>query len=324
MIDSITLSEDKRNIIVNIPHSSIRQGNAVVAVRDTSGNIMWSWQLWVTDFIPENEMRTINNGNTPVYYMARDIGRIIGSDITRFPECKVLVKFTQTDVPDGLDALTQTIEITQSGKTITTGDSFTLYQWGRKDPIVGHVNQWYNADHQEISELPTSDVNIYGQGTGVLAAFIKTPQTLWTAAHNHTFTYTNLWNTNQSTTSNVKSIYDPSPAGYKVPLGNELLSFANDTTVHVSFLAQDEGSRKAGFYINQNNGDTLFFPAYGYRSGTTGNENGYGIYGEWWISFANTSDARVFILNVNAGNPTKQFSLTPRTHCMGIFPMKDS
>ena len=323
LIDSIALSEDKKNIIVNIPPSSIRQGNAVVAVRDADGSIMWSWQLWVTDFVPENETRSINNGNTSVNYMSRDIGRIVGSDITRFPESKVSVRFTQLDVPDGLEALTQTIEITQTEKTISTGDSFTLYQWGRKDPIVGHVNQWYNADHQEITVLPTSDVNIYGQGTGVLAAFIKTPQTLWTATHNHTFTYTNLWNTNQSTTSNVKSIYDPSPAGYKVPLGNELLSFANDTTVHVSFLAQDEGTRKAGFYINQNNGDTLFFPAYGYRSGTTGNENGYGIYGEWWISFGNTSDARVFILNVNAGNPTKQFSLTPRTHCMGIFPMKE-
>ncbi|MBO5626683.1 MAG: hypothetical protein J5953_12975 [Prevotella sp.] len=33
----------------SVPQSAIMQGNAVVAVKDGDGKIMWSWHLWFTD-----------------------------------------------------------------------------------------------------------------------------------------------------------------------------------------------------------------------------------------------------------------------------------
>ncbi len=324
LVQDIKLSDDKKSIIVNIPHSSIRQGNAVVAVRDAAGNIMWSWQLWVTDYNPTGDLRAIHGGDLTFYYMARDIGRIIGDDVTNFPEMKAKVRFTQTDVPEGTDPLTKTIDLIQTGTVITTGDSFTLYQWGRKDPIVGHVSHWYDAKHREITQLPTSPITDSTSGTGTLAKFIQTPQTLWTADHTHKFTYTNLWNTSLSTTTNTKSIYDPSPQGFKVPYGSELLNFANDTTLTTQYIANPSGNNKPGFYITQNTGEVLYFPAYGYRSGSSSIENGYGSVGEWWISIGQTVEARVFVLSKSDdGVAHKSFITNPRTHAMGVFPMKE-
>ncbi|MDE6692170.1 MAG: fimbrillin family protein, partial [Muribaculaceae bacterium] len=50
LIRNVSLSDDRKSIVFEVPHSTIRQGNAVIAVRDASGNVMWSWHIWVTDY----------------------------------------------------------------------------------------------------------------------------------------------------------------------------------------------------------------------------------------------------------------------------------
>ena len=37
-------------------------GNALIAVKDASGNILWSWHIWVTDYDPENDFDTYISG----------------------------------------------------------------------------------------------------------------------------------------------------------------------------------------------------------------------------------------------------------------------
>lgn len=71
------------------------QGNALIAVRDADGRILWSWHIWVTDYDPSSQAPKLNG----LSWMTRN-----------------------------LDALSDDYDETGSAKGF-------VYQWGRKDPF---------------------------------------------------------------------------------------------------------------------------------------------------------------------------------------------
>ena len=77
-------------------------GNAVIAVKDAMGTILWSWHIWVVDFDPVATQQTYISG---AVMMDRNLGalNVIPGDLGSF----------------GL-----------------------MYQWGRKDPFVGSGVTW--------------------------------------------------------------------------------------------------------------------------------------------------------------------------------------
>ena len=75
-------------------------GNALIAVKDASGNILWSWHIWICDFDPELKAHKYKGGNM---VMDRNLG-----------------------------ATTATI----SSKSDMRRAVGTVYQWGRKDPMA--------------------------------------------------------------------------------------------------------------------------------------------------------------------------------------------
>lgn len=77
----------------------MKQGNALVAVTDRDGNILWSWHIWVTDYDPASAaVKNVSREGYPL--MDRNLG-----------------------------ALSST-----PGNDLSAG---LLYQWGRKDPFAG-------------------------------------------------------------------------------------------------------------------------------------------------------------------------------------------
>lgn len=131
-------------------------GNALIAVKDANGTILWSWHIWLCDFEPEETAHKYKNGNV---LMDRHLGATTGS--------------------------------------VTTSDereraSGTLYQWGRKDPMVQwtitHTRYAYNNFVESFAE-PTTFV------TGEW----------WAYDVNNT-----LWSPYQ------KTMYDPCPPGWTV------------------------------------------------------------------------------------------------------------
>ena len=48
LVTNVRLSSDKHSLTFDVPQATIKQGNAIVAVRDTDSRIMWSWHIWVT------------------------------------------------------------------------------------------------------------------------------------------------------------------------------------------------------------------------------------------------------------------------------------
>ena len=60
----------------HIPSSAIRQGNAVLAVADGNGAVMWSWLIWVTNYVPKRVEVAENIGTDD----AEDVGQDVIKD----------------------------------------------------------------------------------------------------------------------------------------------------------------------------------------------------------------------------------------------------
>lgn len=227
------------------------EGNAVVVVK-VGGVIKWSWHIWVTNYDPNNAInQASNNGNV---FMNRNLGAI-------------------NNTPQNAGALG------------------LLYQWGRKDPFIGSSSfsssldaPVYGPANAAIYRLPAPRTysNSYPEGPpNNIENSIQNPSTFYyktedtggpneydwyatTADHNN-----NLWGGNGS-----KSVYDPSPEGWRVPK-------SGSGPVSPWF-----GLSNTGFtFINGYNWTSSvgWYPAAGYRFyKTDGYLTGVGSIGAYW------------------------------------------
>ncbi|MDE5886254.1 MAG: fimbrillin family protein [Muribaculaceae bacterium] len=279
LIQNVQLSPDKKRLIFTVSPDFICQGNAIVAVRDASGTILWSWHLWVTPYEPDSDPITITYHSKNYEMMTQNLGQISSGDRANFKERSVKVRYTQ--IPDdGSEPLSVTVDVVQNGKIVVTPDSYNYYQWGRKDPMISDIGEWYTADYNEITKIWTKQFSADRTGDlPIIADYIRTPGYFWVSPHDEeVFPYYNLWNTNNSTTDEVKTIYDPSPVGYMVAR-NVLTALNNATT------APADGVNGIGVNITvPGTNEVIFFPAHGYRSSTDGSLKGQDVVGTVWSS----------------------------------------
>lgn len=301
IVRNIELSADGHSLNFDIPASSIRQGNALVAVRDADGNIMWSWHLWITDYKPDAEWAEISANGKTYKVSTHNIGRIFAGDVTEFAAQEVTVRFTQTDAPAGMTPLTATFKLTQAGNTVETPDFCPFYQWGRKDPIISSVNEYYNSARQEVrnTNIPTEAAdNVH---LNIISTGIRRPDCFFTGddatMRSVSPFYANLWNIdnivsnpNAVMADNVKTIYDPSPVGLKVPVGN---SFKQLIEYPHTFDAAQRG-----VIFTLPGGGTLYIPTFGYRDNKGVDINTTGTGNNWTAVAARATTARY--LNVTA------------------------
>lgn len=224
--------EDKKDIVSNLQikgigkyhylqfevlKENIQSGNALVAVRNHDGKILWSWHLW---FVPEEEY-----GGT-AYYNGRNIAEYplgytpytYGLDEDKQADRKVKLVFRQKGHPEVVSKFT----VEQKYKTEHLF-YMTYYQHGRKDPFSGDVVHAQN----KIEAVNGKQSLAYGiQHPNELINFNITEN--W-CEHK----YFNLWSANATISdlnpyNNVKTIYDPCPVGYKVPPANTFDGMDNE------------------------------------------------------------------------------------------------
>ncbi len=323
LIGKVALSEDKHSLLFEVPATYIRQGNALLAVRDKDGNIMWSWQIWVTPNQPEEGMRAFSYNGNDYHIMARNIGEISGGDDTYFEAQATKVRFTQiTD--DNLTPKSVIIDIKRDDKHVYTPFCYTFYQWGRKDPILSRFDryrEWYDADHNEITEIRSEAWSLSTLDNSYITKSILNPDVFWTASHNDTTPYNNLWNIQSNNHNGVKSVYDPSPLGFKMP-GEMLKAFALDSKEY-DYTYVDTNVDFPGFSFTLPDGD-LYFALLGYRAGTTAGENGVLTNGSIWSNILNNSRNEARCFQILAGNNINtQFTTDPLLHAFGVRPIKD-
>ena len=237
MFKDIHLDAAKQNLVFTIDSNYMQQANAVLAVRDASNRIMWSWHIWVTErpvYTIRHTLQDLFVGSNTYELMQCNLGWVDGKKVY-YNQRDLTFRFTQ----DGSDK-TAELKVTQKGETFDYKDvGSTYYQWGRKDPLVALKN-WDSYRYEDYRLHETGDpdyVYRYETGPTDIGNAIQHPNVFYTrgttggADWNFDHIKT-LWNadadggTLESTTS-VKTIYDPSPRGFKVPIPRAFAVWVN-------------------------------------------------------------------------------------------------
>lgn len=147
LIDEVKLDADGDYISFHVDKHTIAQGNAVIALANNAGDIVWSWHIWVTD---QDWSETINleNDEGEKFRMAPSmIGRCDNSPGTTARTIYLRVVFDIKDA-DGKKLIGKTVNvgdnnydlskgIGQKYMAASLGGDNTYYQWGRKDAMPG-------------------------------------------------------------------------------------------------------------------------------------------------------------------------------------------
>ena len=240
MFKDIHLDASKQNLVFTIDPDYMQQANAVLAVRDASNRIMWSWHIWVTErpvYTQKHILQDLSNSSNTYELMQCNLGWVDGKKVY-YNQRDLTFCFTQAGSGE-----TAELKVTQEGATFDYKDvGSTYYQWGRKDPLVALKN-WDSYRYEDYRLHETGDPDyVYQVETGptTIGEAIQHPNVFytrrttvgddWNSDH-----ITTLWNavdnggTLKSTTS-VKTIYDPSPRGFKVPIPRAFAIFVGGYT----------------------------------------------------------------------------------------------
>ena len=300
MFKDIQLDAAKKYLTFRIDPDYLQQANAVLAVRDANDDIMWSWHIWVTerDISETHTVQDWFNTDNTFEMMSCNLGWVDGKNVY-YNQRNLTYKFTQNG-----SGKTTDMQVTQAGQKFDYKDvGSTYYQWGRKDPLVAMKN-WdaVKATDYRLHETGRPDYGYATQTGGIsVGEAIQHPNIYYTRMKNSidgsenwcSANITTLWNAadnggqSESTTS-TKTIYDPSPRGFKVPVPRAFAMFTkgtdgdgsknNDGTMNTGTLNgyQEENGGKYNRYEVYPSGDgigeTIPMTATGQRADAAGLE----------------------------------------------------
>ena len=294
---AVTGSGADSYLTFTIDKNKLQNGNAVVAVTNAAGTVMWSWHLW---FTPKSSLKKIpfTSGGSTYNFMTDNLGWKY-TKWTGGLKREVVVKIEQQ--AETGEKKTATITLKQAaGNNVREGYG-NLYQWGRKDPLPGtdnfypntapnigyKFNDGYTIVGDQVADY-TNPTNIQRMEERTIGLSIRKPGIMlpkvgggklsWT---NHQ--YINLWSADNDKMyeseipikNGVKTIYDPSPVGFKVP---DVYAFKD--------LSNTGAVWSNGYTLKADNDKEIYFPAGGYRDGNDGKIKLVGSYAMYWASAA--------------------------------------
>ena len=306
-----------------VPANKIKNGNAVIAVMK-NGTVVWSWHLW---FIQDDALNTVTCTNFQGYkykFTQEPLGMkyTVWNGTSYSAPRSIRVKVEQT-IANGGEKKFGYITITQNSNTVRQGYS-TFYQFGRKDALPGKdaiAEGNYSFDNttwsHSIGDAIQHPENMFSRGGGVSFDWCQG-------------SYNNLWsmdNTVESYNDNavVKTIYDPCPAGFKMPASNAFTGFT--TTGEHTYTRSEfniNGAWDYGYNFNNKISHpdaTVWFPASGYRFNFDGSLNDVGSSGYYWSAIpGEPGDARFMNFNQVIVNPKDMYN---RSLGLSVRPVAD-
>lgn len=273
--DGVSRTYNISYLTFTIPQNKICQNNALIAVKDSDG-VMWSWCIWTTnDPALLSSPITVTNyaGNAYQFFPLSAIGYIDGYNYPAKEQ--VIITLEQKDSG-------KTIEITVDEPEVHGEASANFYQFGRKDPMCKTPNPTPSGGH-DISDGPVDlKTAIRNPGTYYCHYVVEKWGGNWCST-----VYNNLWSGKVSTdetdgllensTEIIKTVYDPSPVGYKIPAPKAYTGFTttgtnNDEDPYPDINASGEYINGWNFYTSLGSGNTvntggptIFFPGLGSR-----------------------------------------------------------
>ena len=259
LVTNVRLDSEKKNLLFDINKSTIQQGNAVVAVRDSQKRIMWSWHIWVTDYVLGSDIKEVTNHGIPGsidymtnHFMPYNLG-YCDEGIYKYEGRKGTITITQSY---GGETNSYTMTVEQREHVFHPSNN-TYYQWGRKDPmlpgyfeedgkgydpithryqlVVSNKEQFY-TDEKYKFRLRGSNNPGPGEENADIANAIQYPYIFFTYDGNWlnwpVKMIVNFWIGNNG--GDVwKTVYDPCPPGFTIPSAKVFTGFTwdgNDVT----------------------------------------------------------------------------------------------
>ena len=197
------IAAPEENCVYAVLKSGV-SGNAVVAVKNADGAVVWSYHLWVAGFDPDANVMTWTDSESGTSYKMMD--RYVGA-VSNQPG---------SDLSNGL-----------------------FYQWGRKDPFgssnyEGKLKAMYDMAGAEVTRtveacaaednIPNSIANPLTHYSGVSGGNYSWLTTV--KANIATDVIKDLWGAESGT----QTKYDPCPAGWRVA-PQAAWKFYNDANV---------------------------------------------------------------------------------------------
>ena len=154
-----------------------------------------------------------------------------------------------------------------------------LYQWGRKDPFLGSSSISSSTLAKSTITWPSAVESNSSNGTIEYATAHPTTFIAWNTSNGDWY-YTgssSTDNTRWTTSSSDKSIYDPCPAGWRVPEGGD-----NGIWSKAGFDETTYDSTNRGMSFSISSPSTTWYPASGYRNRNAGSLSSVGNCGNYW------------------------------------------
>ena len=238
--DLIAEASYKNGYICFSTPENFKNGNAVIAAKNSKGTILWSWHIWCAE----------EGWQEQVYY--NDAGTMMDRNL--------------------------------GATSATPGDVGALglmYQWGRKDPFMG------SASISEAKDPKSTGVWSFLSSKCTQAESEQNPMTYYSMD----FPDGN-WKI-------AKTVYDPCPAGWRVPTGGKEIGVWTKALGSSSSFTDKSlyDSANCGVNLSGKLGDdnVIWYPAMGYRgayglhmiSGTSfyGYYNSHETYGRSYIGY---------------------------------------
>ncbi len=257
IVSDVAINGD--NVEFKVNKANMKEASVIIGIKNSEpdgsygvGNVLWSWHIWITS----KDVVDTDNG----YFMREPLGfRHTKWQGTSYQQDrKVRLTFTQTRT-----GKTAQVEFTQKAASMEREGEAMYYQQGRKDPL-------YPTSPMAL-QTPGPNPDALRRGFTLInsvkyASVMARPRKLWsnpTTKGNWDWmtistgdigngepyysesvvantTYFNLWDANNGqghgyTGTFVKTVYDPSPVGFRVPRLAEFEKINNGNNSKAAF-----------------------------------------------------------------------------------------
>ena len=246
------------NVEFKVNKDKMKEASVIIGVtKNTLGayNVLWSWHIWITS----KDVVDTDNG----YFMREPLGfrHTEWHGTTYEKDRKVRLTVTQTRT-----GKTAQVEFTQKASALVREGEAMYYQQGRKDPLYpsngmslqstgtdpngynrGFLPFWAVRMPLMMARFRTYDPNDSGIGKGeangdwMWINFSDKSDGTKYYSHAEHATYFNLWDVNncvgyRNPNAFVKTVYDPSPAGFRVPRLDEFNKINSGNNSKAAFV----------------------------------------------------------------------------------------
>ena len=219
-VSNLKVDLAKKVVTFTITKEAITESNVLIGAKHADGTIIWSWHLWITpmklsDTLVYKRLPDITSAKPEYIFLLEDLGTVRYQPYD--PSLSTIIRITQ---PESGEVKTFTIKRLEYKDEVLYVDRNT-YQFGRKDPFP--TRDTYPAINTQVGSFNLTESNRMPT-----TFFMQKARTVGWADLSDVpnSVSSSLWNRAQkgsNTLGNVpqegaiKSVYDPSPAGYMVP-----------------------------------------------------------------------------------------------------------